>query len=61
MGLARQEGEVLGAGSVLEFFDVGIVNSETELVKFILDVLDNLEALIRLEVKDRTNSNLPFA
>ena len=42
MGFARQEGEVFGAGSVLEFLDVGVVDAKTELIEFILDVFDDL-------------------
>jgi len=29
VGFAREEGEVFGAGGVLEFFDVGVVDAET--------------------------------
>jgi hypothetical protein len=42
MGFSGQEGEVLGAGSILEFLDVGVVDAQTELIEFILDVLDDL-------------------
>jgi hypothetical protein len=34
--------EVVGVGGVAEFFDVGVINLETELAEFALDVLVDL-------------------
>jgi hypothetical protein len=39
---ARKEGEVLGAGGILQLLNVGVVDAQTELVEFILDVFDDL-------------------
>jgi hypothetical protein len=47
VGLSGQESKVLGARCVLELFDVGVVNAETELVEFLLDVFDDLRSQLR--------------
>jgi len=43
VGLAGEECEILGSGGVLEFLDIGIVNAETKLVEFFLNVFDDLK------------------
>ena len=42
MSFAREESEVFGARCVLELLDVGVVDTETELIELFLDVLDDL-------------------
>ena len=42
VGFAGKRFEVLGLAHVLQFFDVGIVDAQTELVEFFLDAFDDL-------------------
>ena len=59
MGFAGEECKILGSRGVLEFLDVGIVNAETKLVEFFLDVFNDLE--ISLSVKLWGVQDLPSA
>lgn len=48
VSLAGQESEVFGAGGVLELLDVGIVDAQTKLVEFLLDIFNDLQISVSL-------------